>query len=185
MSTSSGGNENKFFSWSLFIFDTLCLTNAALRWSVISFVKWLFPSLNVFQNSVTEMRSCYTFPVSSFLRPSICPPFLPDSHCVTLCSFCVSLWKLGTPNYRGLSIIMYLAVEMYWHTVPPWKKRTPNINWGILLLRSISMFLTVIFILSDLNKYLCLVKKKRENDSGRKKSIWKIFLFISDHNYSF
>lgn len=58
-----------------------------------------------------------------FFCPSVCSLFLPDSHCVTLCSFCVSLWKLGTPNYRGLSVIMYLAAEMYWRTVPPWKKK--------------------------------------------------------------
>lgn len=143
------------------------------------------PCLNVFQNNTakkkpTKKRSGHATPSLrlSVLRPSICPPFLPGSRCVTLCSFCVSLWKLGTPNYRGLSIIMYLAVKMYWRTVPPWKKRTPNINWGILLLRSISMFLTVIFILSDLNKYLRLVKK-RENDGGGGGSIWKLALFIS------
>lgn len=98
------------------------------------------------------------------------------SQCVTLCSFCVSVWKLGTPNYRGLSVIMYLTAEMYWRTVPPWKKRTPNINWGILLLRSISMFLTVIFIPSDLNKYLCLgAKKTKWQNKKKKKSIWKLF----------
>lgn len=89
-------------------------------------------------------------------------PFLSNSYCVTLCSFCVSVWKLGTPNYRGLSIIMYLAAEMYWHTVPPWKKRTPNVNSGILLFGSISMFPTVTFIPLDLNKYLCLGIKKRK-----------------------
>lgn len=131
------------------------------------------------------MWSCYTFPVSSFLRPSPCPPFLPISlwvsQCVTLCSFCVSVWKLGTPNYRGLCIIMYLAAEMYWRTVPPWKKRTPNINWGILLLRSISMFLTVIFIPSDLNKYLCLGEKKRKwQHEKKKKSIWKLLHDFND-----
>lgn len=134
------------------------------------------------------MWSCFTFPMSSFLRPSVRPPFLPDSQCVTLCSFCVSLWKLGTPNYRGLSIIMYLAAEMYWCTVPPWKKKTPNINWGILLLRSISMFLTVIFIPSDLNKYLCLVKKEEEeeeNNIREKKSIWKLVLCTSGYEFLF
>lgn len=110
------------------------------------------------------MWSCNTFP--SLTLSSISAHFsLSLFECVTLCSFCVSVWKLGTPNYRGLSIIMYLAAEMYWRTVPPWKKRTPNINWGILLLRSISMFLTVIFIPSDLNKYLCL----SENYSTREK----------------
>lgn len=89
-------------------------------------------------------------------------PFLSNSYCVTLCSFCVSVWKLGTPNYRGLSIIMYLAAKMYWHTVPPWKKRTPNVNSGILLFGSISMFPTVTFIPLDLNKYLCLGTKNEK-----------------------
>lgn len=96
-----------------------------------------------------------------FLRPSACPPFLADSHCVTLCSFCVSRWKLGTPNYGGLSVIMYLAAEMYRRSVPPWKKRAPNINWGILLLRSISMFLTLKVSPADLCKYLRLPKKRK------------------------
>lgn len=107
------------------------------------------------KNVVIQHLPCFSISWS-FTLPSA-------SLCVTLGSFCVSVWKLGTPNYRGLSIIMYLAAEMYWRTVPPWKKRTPNINWGILLLRSISMFLTVIFIPSDLNKYLCLGEKKERN----------------------
>lgn len=116
--------------------------------------------------SLPKMWPWHTFFLYSVLRLSLCPPFLAlsawVSQCVTLCSFCVSVWKLGTPNYRGLSIIMCLAAEMYWRTVPPWKKRTPNINWGILLLRSIAMFLTVISIPSDLSKYLCLAEKKRK-----------------------
>lgn len=77
------------------------------------------------------MWSCCTFLLSSFLcpscRPSFSASFLTAFDLVLLLA---SVWKLGTPNYRGLSIIMYLAAEMYWHTVPPWKKRTPTVNWG-------------------------------------------------------
>lgn len=116
------------------------------------------------------------------LFPSLCPPSvcLCLSFSLTLCSLRVSVWKLGTPNYRGLSVIMYLAAEMYWRSVPPWKKRTPSINWGILPLRSISMFLTVIFIPSDLNKYLCLAEKK-ENKKMREwgKNQYEKYVIIS------
>ena len=83
--------------------------------------------------------------------------------CVCITGLCVCVWKLGTPNYGGLSVIMYLAVELYGHTVLLWKQRTPNIHLGILPARSISMFMTVIFIRSDLNKYLCLGDNIKEN----------------------
>lgn len=115
-----------------------------------------------------------------FLCFSVCPPFLADSHCVTLCSFCVSRWKLGTPNYGGLSIIMYLAGEMYRSSVPPWKKRAPNINWGILQLRSISMFLTLKVTTARPVQIFASAKKRKlmlEKMSAQKKSI--PFLTIS------
>lgn len=125
-------------------------------------VSFFFLAHRAFFRKVSrKRRSRYTSPPLCFFAPQPCPPFLADSHCVTLCSFCVSRWKLGTPNYGGLSVIMYLAAKMYRRSVPPWKKRAPNINWGILLLRSISMFLTLKVSPADLCKYLRLLKKRK------------------------
>lgn len=74
--------------------------------------------------NVTELWSCHI--MISVLHPSLHPPWLTISD--SLCDLVFLLWKLGTPNYEGLSVIMYLTAEMYSRTVPPWKKRTANIN---------------------------------------------------------